>query len=504
MTQKQIIVESLRSVGHRTRMQRLFDSLSTGLLIGTIHSIPFIILHWFGFGLLPLTSWGLLAVFCVGGLAFGAIVWALSRVRDRESARKIDSSYNFKDRLLTSVRLLWSKNPTMMERLQLEDAALHAQKVDARIVAPYRIPKNLYRAMTLLVVAVGLCLISPYFDQTKTLEAAQPVEEVVAVIEQIKEELLEELEQLARENPEEEQLETLSEEMKELLEQLQQQETDPREALSTLSQMEAALNQAISEFNLEAMDESLMELAETLSAAESTRSASQALKQGEYAKAADELEKADAESLSKQERKALADQLKKNAGFMMSRNQAKFAKLAEKLADEMSESDCQGAKESMCEIAGVCKNQGLRKGICQGLGNKLAMLSLCKSDCAGACQSKKDGGNSNKKSKNPSTNWGKGTAGDPASGEETQMDSNRDLKQITGMKGAGPSEFETIKSSEGGEEVTSRSYQEAYRDYRKMSESVLETEPIPLGQRKMIRQYFESIRPQGEENTPSP
>jgi len=28
-----------------------------------------------------------------------------------------------------------------------------------------------------------------------------------------------------------------------------------------------------------------------------------------------------------------------------------------------------------------------------------------------------------------------------------------------------------------------------------MSEAVLETEPIPLGQRQMIRRYFESIRP---------
>ena len=42
----------------------------------------------------------------------------------------------------------------------------------------------------------------------------------------------------------------------------------------------------------------------------------------------------------------------------------------------------------------------------------------------------------------------------------------------------------------------SRGYREAYQKYRKMSEAVLEGEAIPLGQRQMIRKYFELIRPQ--------
>jgi len=73
------------------------------------------------------------------------------------------------------------------------------------------------------------------------------------------------------------------------------------------------------------------------------------------------------------------------------------------------------------------------------------------------------------------------------------------MKQITGIQGNGPSEFEKITSKEGSEESTRIGYKDAYKEYQKMSESVLETEPIPLGQRRMIRQYFEAIRPQGEE-----
>jgi hypothetical protein len=34
-----------------------------------------------------------------------------------------------------------------------------------------------------------------------------------------------------------------------------------------------------------------------------------------------------------------------------------------------------------------------------------------------------------------------------------------------------------------------------YAKYKKMSDAVLDSEPIPLGQRQMIRKYFELIRP---------
>lgn len=503
MTPKTMITDALQVVGRRTRTQRLFECLCSGLLFGTLLAIPVIILHLFGYSL-AVSPWGMLGAFAGLGTFLGGITGLLTGLLSpqqnlKDSARRIDAFYQLKDRLITSLKIIFRKHATVMERLQVMDAAVHAKRVEAKIVVPYRIPKNFYRAMMFLVIAVTLCLISPYVNRSQTLEAALPVEEVVAVTEQLKEELLEPVEEIAKENPEEKPLEKLSEELQKLVEQMENQSNNPKEALATLSQMEAAMNQAISEFNLEAMDASMLELADALSAAESTRSASMAMKAGEYAKAADELEKSDASAMSKQERKAVSDQLKKTAAAMLKRNQEPLAKLTEKLADDLQESNGEGCKNSACEIAGICRKQGLRKGICQGLGCKLALLSLCKSECAGACACNKDGGNSNQKSNNSSKNWGRGTAGDPASGQETSLDSKRELKQVAGMQGAGPSEFETMKSQEGSEETSNRSYKEAYREYQKMSESVLESEPIPLGQRQMIRRYFESIRPQGEE-----
>ena len=64
----------------------------------------------------------------------------------------------------------------------------------------------------------------------------------------------------------------------------------------------------------------------------------------------------------------------------------------------------------------------------------------------------------------------------------------------------GEVETETMHSPEGKEEAR-RAYRESYDKFRKISEAVLETEPIPLGHRQTIRRYFESIRP--SENDPA-
>ena len=65
---------------------------------------------------------------------------------------------------------------------------------------------------------------------------------------------------------------------------------------------------------------------------------------------------------------------------------------------------------------------------------------------------------------------------------------------MTGQEGEGPSEIETTHSVEGRQQA-SRAYRDAYQKYRKLSESVLDSEPIPLGHRQTIRRYFEAIRP---------
>ena len=75
------------------------------------------------------------------------------------------------------------------------------------------------------------------------------------------------------------------------------------------------------------------------------------------------------------------------------------------------------------------------------------------------------------------------------------------MQEITGqMSGEGDSEFETMTTEEG-KETARRKVKETFAKYQKMSDAVLESEPIPLGHRQTIRRYFELIRPQaGEED----
>lgn len=90
-----------------------------------------------------------------------------------------------------------------------------------------------------------------------------------------------------------------------------------------------------------------------------------------------------------------------------------------------------------------------------------------------------------------------GTSGN-VFGEKTGLESESRLEQVTGVQGDGPSEFETTHSPEGRQE-SGRGLRDVYAKYQKLSEEVLESEPIPLGQRQTIRRYFELIRPGNEE-----
>ena len=61
-----------------------------------------------------------------------------------------------------------------------------------------------------------------------------------------------------------------------------------------------------------------------------------------------------------------------------------------------------------------------------------------------------------------------------------------------GFPGEGPSDIETTHSAEGRQQA-GRSYRDVYKKYKKESDAVLDSEPIPLGQRQTIRKYFEGV-----------
>ena len=76
--------------------------------------------------------------------------------------------------------------------------------------------------------------------------------------------------------------------------------------------------------------------------------------------------------------------------------------------------------------------------------------------------------------------------------------------QITG-KESDSGEMLTLRQSSpmNNSRTPVRQYRESSDKYEQLTESVLSSEPIPLGHRQTIRRYFEMIRPQGGEGRQS-
>lgn len=81
----------------------------------------------------------------------------------------------------------------------------------------------------------------------------------------------------------------------------------------------------------------------------------------------------------------------------------------------------------------------------------------------------------------------------------SQRNRSQQQMNLKGQESAeGDVDVETIQSVEQQQDAV-RQYRANLEKYEQLSESVLDSEPIPLGRRQTIRRYFELIRPQASE-----
>lgn len=494
------ILAPLESIRRRCRIQRMIEGVHGGLFFGSLAVLP-VLLARLG-GLLPDTAPGpLLAIPLSGGILLGGVFGRLRPLGADVPAKAADRYYRLKDRLLTAVALLSRSRPSPMEHLQLEDAALYAEKIDPKDVVPYRFPKHLGQSLLVVSVVAVLGLTPPLVDRRRDAAADERLTEVVSAVDLLREELLEKIEELAGRHPEETALRELSNRLQTLLARLDETAADRKESLATLSEMEQAIRTVLDGFRLETVDASMKELADALIAADATRAAGRAMKDEHYAQAAEEFGKLTpdpAESMSQQERRAVSEQIRQALRNARRLDRDSLSKAAEKFADSIERGDAARYEEGAGDMAAECRKQSIRKEIGERLEVRLAMLGLGKSECSGGTPDSPEsrGGDAAGGSVRESRNWGTDAAGNPTSGEETRLDGRRERQNVGGILGTGDSEYETIRSPAAlSAEKSNRELQERFREYRKMSEAVLESEPIPLGQRRMIRRYFEAIRP---------
>jgi hypothetical protein len=457
-----------------------------GIGLGVWRAVPgHAVSWWVGLGVL------------LAGPVLGLLAGALWRRHWHEAATAVDATYGLKDRIATALDFLTRHLPTPLHELQVADAEEHLAAVKPREVVPLRLPRTFPYAVGALLVAVAL-LAWPLGSKPVVARPTAPLPAIVDEANQIGEDL-KALDELARSEKNKE-LRKLVDQLKQKVEEMKQPGVDEREALAKLSEMQAAITAQQAQFNVGLVDGQLQSLGEAMVPAEALEAAGQALQEGKYEKAAKELENLENPELDRKETKAVTEKMKQVAKEMGEAGLGQMSEAATEMADGLNGGNKGKFKKGSKTMAGLARSQGTRRKIKEILDAELASLDESKGKCQGdkTARVRKP-----EKSLTPKSDWGAGISGN-VFGEKTNPDSKRELKEITGNPGDGPSEVETTHSPEG-RQLAARGYKENYNKYRKMSESVLDSEPIPLGHRQTIRKYFELIRPQnleGEKDAP--
>ncbi|MGH7128338.1 MAG: hypothetical protein ACREIV_07200, partial [Planctomycetaceae bacterium] len=419
----------------------------------------------------PVAPW-ITGLVLLAGPLLGLIAGLVWRRTWHDAAVAVDGRYRLKDRTLTALEFLHRSEVSAFHQLQIDDATRHLSGVEPAKVVPLRLPRELPYAVGGTIVALALLL----WPQTRIAHAAPvQVPGIVAVAEELTEDL-QQLEQTAEEEQNEE-LKELVEELREQVEEMQQPGVDVREALATLSEMQQAIQKQQAQYNEGLVDAQLQSLGGAMMSSDALNAAAAELQEGDLEKAAEELQKLEKVELERREAKAVEERMKKVAQAMQESGLGALSESATEMADGIGSGNSSKTSRGAQRLSRQVRQHNARRKINRLLLSQLRKLSECKSlcqsclgncpfcnsQCQGQClaNSLKQGLNPNKSTK-PSQNFGMTTSGN-VFGDETKLASQRNLQEITGTPGDGPSEVETTNSPEGRERA-SRQYREVFKD----------------------------------------
>ncbi len=483
----------LASVWRRQQAAFVLRWMMYGLLVGSLAGVIFGFVAW-RYGSPVSLEWAVAAT-AAAGPAFALVFAVAGLLLQRgihEAAVAVDSHYQLKDRSATALEFLSKPTHTPLQSLQIADAAQHLQRVDPREVAPLKRPRSLPYALGLWAGAAAIAVLMwmfPFGASSVEAGPAQPLPQIVAEAERLQESL-QDLEEAARQEDNKE-LEKLVEQLRQKIEEMKQPGVDEREALAKLSEMEAAIQSQQAQYNSALVDGQLQSLGAAMSAAVALEGAGKALEENKLEKAAKELEQLEDPQLDRKEQKVVEEKLKQVAKEMGDVGLGQLSGAVSDFAESLKGGKGKG-KKATSVLAKEVRNQARRKRINDLLTGELENLKEGKCNCNSLVRGKKP-----EKSKSPSSSFGATTSGN-VQGEKTQLLGQNNQVNITGTPGEGPSDVETTASPEA-RQTARRGYKESYNKYRKMSDAVLDSEPIPLGHRQTIRRYFELIRPRNSD-----
>jgi hypothetical protein len=447
----------------------------------------------------------------------------------KSSAIAIDTNCHLKDRAITALELSSLSTLSPVQSLALVDAQSHLNTVDARKVIPYTLPPRAWA--TLLAAALALAFpLLPRSTSLPTPVSPQLSQQIRTQAQNLADEL-----QKAQDDAQKTQnptLQKLAGDLKKLAEEIKDSNGTPREALLKLSEMQSAIRQEQAKFNTSLAQQHLKSLGQALASTDATKEAGKALQEGKNQEAAKALDEKTQLPLSSEDRKKLADDLKQAAQKMKADGMDEMANATDQLSQAAQNNNAKDFSQGAKSMGKVARDQAQRQKNQEWMDNQLSKLNDAKEQSTQSADSPSKGdqpgppseaqaqgqgkgdqpsqsqanaegqgtksGQSQGKKPQASNQWGTGKGDDPL-GDQTKLDAKRQQQQLTGqLAGEGDSESQT-SSSPQGKDTAKASYRQVHQRYQKLSESVLETEPLPLGQRQTIRRYFQSIRPDDTE-----
>jgi hypothetical protein len=480
------LVIQVQKVQARQQRQWAWTCLSWGMVAGGAASC--------GAGLLRIAtqgslSWTWVMAPVVMGAVVGVIYAYLTHRSDKQASFAIDKACDLKDRTQTALQFIQAADTDPLRRLQIEDAEQFAASIVPEKVAPISQPRFWPLAIALPAVALLLIFLS---NPTSELQASQSTNSVVEKQADRLEDDLKELKELQKEekNPE---LEKVVEDLQRLLQELKQPGVDPKEAMAKLSEMEGSLQQMQQQLADPQATAELQEIGDALSLSEAMATAGEALAKGELQKAAEQLEKLEMPELDRQTEKSVTEKLDKVAQKNKDgQPKSKSQEAAGQVCQSLNQGDRGKFSEGMKSLANEARKMGKKKKLSDLLKKQCECLGECKGECESECR--KEGG-----PKKGGTKAGSASTDNQPGDKTAKLKTNPEVKIKGQENGSGDSEVESETGDEQQQEAV-RAYREKAGEYEALSESVLESESIPLGHRQTIRKYFQMIRPNEAEN----
>jgi hypothetical protein len=348
MSDKEIIIASLRRVERRIRANRLFTELNLGATL--FLAIPLLLKFWDL--VYPLRAVTISIVVGIWVLLFVAFaVWRIVQKGTlQEAAASADAHANLRDELKTAFWFIHNPRSSEWVDAQMRRAARNVRNLNLDILYPRHIPRTFYVAAGMLVLFVILNFVPlPWNHNWLTLQAAPAfalTDKEEAILKQT-EELLRKAEKLKQSE--------LAAQVEDIMQQLKEGKIDAQQAAQMLDQIQSQLEEG--NLDTASINEGLEEMAKDLQQSEQLEPTANAMEGKQLNLAADELRRlAEKLGLNKPEASKEMQKSLQQAAENSRPGLEELAKLLKEAAENMKNEQQQLAQEALDGAAQELEN----------------------------------------------------------------------------------------------------------------------------------------------------